>query len=76
MSREQAPKRPESLLPESEPAGKLANDHNKPGQPPASQRNQGRRTPASRDDRQAQMGSHNQSWSRKGLGLPGRGKTR
>lgn len=66
MSPEQSSKSPVSAPIEGDLGGKLANDHNKTGQQPPHQKNQGRRTPASRDDRQAQLGSHNQSWTRKG----------
>ena len=45
--------------------GKLENDHNKQGQAPPSQIHQALRTPQSRDDRQAQLGSDNQSHMRK-----------
>lgn len=47
--------------------GKVENDHNKPkaGETP-SQRNEARRTPHSRHDREAQLGSGNQVQSRRG----------
>lgn len=44
----------------------MENDHNKQGQAPPSQIHQALRTPQSRDDRQAQLGSDNQSHMRKG----------
>jgi hypothetical protein len=53
--------------------GKLANDHNKTGQQAPSQTNQGRRTPASRHDRQTMgAGPQNQVSARKGGGGAGR----
>ena len=45
--------------------GKLANDTNKIGARAATQKNQGKRTPISRDDRQAHLGADNQSQERK-----------
>ena len=59
--------------------GKVANDHNRTGDQPATQLNQGRRTPESRHDREAQVGSGNQTQSRRGApgsssaGTPGGG---
>jgi hypothetical protein len=56
--------------------GKLANDVNQAGQQPPTQKNQGRRTPISRGDRQDQMGADNQSHARKGgVMAPGGGRT-
>ncbi len=46
--------------------GKLANDHNRQGQQPPTARNEGRRTPESRHDREAHVGSGNQVQSRRG----------
>jgi hypothetical protein len=46
--------------------GKLANDSNQVGQQKATQTNQGRRTPASRSDREAHLGSDNQIRGRRG----------
>ncbi|MDQ0570575.1 hypothetical protein QFZ42_002409 [Variovorax paradoxus] len=54
-------------------SGKLANDHNKMGQTQPTQLNQGRRTPASRHDRQTMgAGPQNQISARKGGGGAGR----
>ncbi len=47
-------------------SGKVANDHNQPGQQPPTQRNEARRTPESRHDRENLAGSHNQNRSRQG----------
>jgi hypothetical protein len=59
--------------PQEPGTGKLANDHNKTGQQPPSQTNQGRRTPASRNDRQTMgAGPQNQVSARKGGGGAGR----
>lgn len=44
--------------------GKVGNDRNKLGGRPETQLNQGHRTPQSRHDREAQVGSSNQSQSR------------
>ena len=53
--------------------GKLANDHNKTGHQAPTQTNQGRRTPASRHDRQTMgAGPQNQISARKGGGGAGR----
>lgn len=46
--------------------GKVANDANKLGEQEATQKNQGQRTPESRSDRESQVGSGNQSQSRRG----------
>ncbi|MCY7370108.1 MAG: hypothetical protein LH479_04370 [Polaromonas sp.] len=52
---------------EQEPqAGKVANDRNKVGEQDPTQLNQGKRTPDSRTDREAHIGSGNQTQSRKG----------
>ncbi len=48
------------------PSGKVANDSNKTGEQAATQKNEGQRTPASRSDRESQVGSGNQSQSRRG----------
>jgi hypothetical protein len=42
------------------------NDFNKVGEQTPTQKNEGRRTPQSRSDREAQIGSDNQSQSRRG----------
>ncbi len=47
-------------------SGKVANDHNKVGEQAPTQKNQGERTPQSRSDRESQVGSGNQSQSRRG----------
>jgi hypothetical protein len=49
-----------------ERSGKVANDHNSTGEQPATQTNQGRRTPESRHDRETHVGSGNQTQSRRG----------
>ncbi len=45
--------------------GKRVNDSNKLGAKRPTQKNQGRRTPTSRDDLQAHLGADNQSQERK-----------
>ena len=53
--------------------GKVANDHNKVGAQEPTQKNEGRRTPVSRHDRQSiGSGPHNQVTARKGGGGAGR----
>ncbi len=53
--------------------GKVANDHNKTGHQEPTQTNQARRTPESRNDRQAiGAGPQNQSAARRGGGGAGR----
>jgi hypothetical protein len=52
--------------------GKVANDHNKQGDQPPAQANEGQRTPQSRHDRENLAGSHNQVSARKGGGGAGR----
>ena len=47
-------------------AGKVANDHNKVGEQPLTQKNEAKRTSESRTDRQAHIGSSNQTQSRRG----------
>ena len=51
--------------------GKVANDSNKTGAQKATQKNEGRRTPDSRSDREAHIGGSNQSQSRRGTGGSG-----
>ena len=46
--------------------GKVENDSNKLGEQEPTQLNQGQRTPDSRSDREAHIGSGNQSQSRRG----------
>lgn len=52
-------------------SGKVANDHNREGAQGPTQLHQGRRTPESRHDRDAHIGSGNQVQSRRGA--PGSG---
>jgi hypothetical protein len=47
-------------------SGKVENDFNQQGEQAPTQRNEGRRTPASRHDRESQIGSDNQSNMRRG----------
>lgn len=58
---------------ETEGSGKVAQAHNATGDQPATQLNQGRRTPESRHDRDAHLGSGNQVQSRRGGGGGGNG---
>ena len=52
---------------EQEPqTGKVDNDHNKVGEQALTQKNQAKRTSDSRTDREAHIGSGNQTQSRKG----------
>ena len=46
--------------------GKVANDHNKVGEQALTQKNEAKRTSDSRTDREAHIGSSNQTQSRKG----------
>lgn len=46
-------------------SGKAENDFNKLGEQKPTQKNEGRRTPESRHDREAQLGSDNHSRSRR-----------
>jgi hypothetical protein len=46
--------------------GKVENDFNKQGEQAPTQKNEGRRTPESRHDREAHVGSDNQSNMRRG----------
>jgi len=46
--------------------GKVENDFNKQGEQAPTQKNEGRRTPDSRNDREAQLGSDNQTSMRRG----------
>lgn len=52
----------------NEGSGKVAQAHNSMGDKSATQLNQGRRSPESRHDRDAQIGSSNQVQSRRGGG--------
>ncbi|MCM2252041.1 MAG: hypothetical protein NDJ19_06755 [Ramlibacter sp.] len=47
-------------------SGKVENDFNKLGEQRPTQKNEGRRTPVSRHDRESQLGGDNQSQARKG----------
>lgn len=46
--------------------GKVANDHNKVGEQALTQKNEAKRTSESRTDREAHIGSGNQTQSRRG----------
>ena len=54
-------------------SGKVANDHNKQGEQPPTQANEGQRTPQSRHDRESRIGSTNQPQSQRPRG-PGSGQ--
>jgi hypothetical protein len=54
-------------------SGKLENDHNKVGEQTPTQKNEGRRTPESRHDRQVTAGTHNVIEARTGGKGGGRG---
>ena len=58
----------DALDPDHQPGGtgKVANDHNKAGDQHPTQKHESRRTPGSRHDRESQLGSDNQSRSRRG----------
>ena len=62
---------PQAIEADEPAAGKVANDTNKPAAQ-ATQRNEARRTPASRHDRDSQIGSGNQAQMRRGQGGLGR----
>jgi hypothetical protein len=49
-------------------SGKVENDFNKMGEQKPTQKNEGRRTPQSRHDRDSQVGSQNQNRARRGQG--------
>ena len=51
---------------ESRPEGKSQNDVNKMGNEEPTQKNEGRRTPESRSDRESSIGGNNQRQSRRG----------
>lgn len=62
---------------DNEGSGKVAQAHNSTGDKPATQLNQGRRSPESRHDRDAHIGSGNQVQSRRGsAGSTGGGGSR
>ena len=47
-------------------SGKVENDFNKTGEQKPTQKNEGKRTPQSRHDREAKIGGDNQSQARRG----------
>jgi hypothetical protein len=47
-------------------SGKVENDFNKQGEQKPTQKNEGKRTPESRHDREAHVGGDNQSQARRG----------
>lgn len=57
----------------AEGSGKVAQAHNSTGDKPTTQLNQGRRSPESRHDRDAHIGSSNQVQSRRGAAGSGGG---
>lgn len=54
-------------------SGKVENDFNKQGEQKPTQKNEGRRSPASRHDRESQLGSDNQTRARRGAPNSGQG---
>jgi len=46
--------------------GKVMNDFNKTGEQPVTQKNEGQRSPQSRNDRESNLGSSNQNQARRG----------
>lgn len=54
-------------------SGKVENDHNKLGNQKPTQKNEGRRTPESRHDRESHIGGENQNQARTGGKGGGRG---
>jgi hypothetical protein len=67
MSRTRVPTNPAPKRDKQAPlSGTVENDFNKVGEQAPTQKNEGRRTPASRSDRESQIGSHNQSSERRG----------
>ena len=75
MSKTRHDTSPEEATPGAAGSGKVANDHNSPGDQPPTQLHQGRRTPESRHDRDAHTGSGNQVQSRRGAPGSGTGGT-
>ena len=61
MARKQNPRDKQAPL-----SGKVENDFNKLGEQKPTQKNEGRRTPESRHDRESQLGGDNQSQARRG----------
>ncbi|MEJ6020942.1 hypothetical protein [Ramlibacter sp. PS4R-6] len=53
--------------------GKVENDRNKAGEQAPTQKNEGRRTPQSRHDRESHIGGNNQNQARTGGKRGGRG---
>lgn len=62
MTKKQSPSDKQAPL-----SGKVENDFNKQGEQEPTQKHEGRRTPESRADREAQIGSDNQSHQRRGF---------
>ncbi|HWI83505.1 hypothetical protein [Ramlibacter sp.] len=58
-------KRPNPRDKQAGQSGKVENDTNKLGETRPTQKNEGRRTPDSRHDREARLGGDNQSQSRR-----------
>jgi hypothetical protein len=54
--------------------GKVANDRNKMGEQAPTQKNEGRRSPESRHDREGHLGSHNQAQARQDPSHGGEGR--
>lgn len=54
-------------------SGKVENDHNKVGEQAPTQKNEGRRTPESRHDRESHVGGGNQTQARTGAKVNGPG---
>jgi len=61
MSKHQNPRDKQAAL-----SGKVENDFNKVGETTPTQKNEGRRTPESRHDRESHIGGENQTQTRKG----------
>lgn len=77
MARKQASSQDAKAPARAGSGGKVANDHNKRGLQVPAQKNEPRRTPDSRHDRDSQLGADNQSRVRKGdAGLSSGGKAR
>ena len=66
MSKKQTQDDNQPLDEESGHGGKVENDTNKTGAQEPTQKNEGRRTPQSRHDRESHIGSGNQTQSRRG----------
>lgn len=69
--KKRSPTVPDTVEADEPETGKVANDTNKPAAQ-ATQRNEARRTPSSRHDRDSQIGSGNQAQMRRGQGGLGR----